>query len=130
MPQDPKDVETAKKIAPAVHAFTQAMVDAGLTTSALIFDEDGSFLIRAGNTDAQGADFVRMHYYLALVIAQLDQMGLQSDLSVVEQMASPSGKDPAEIALRMAQCVLMVPTELVPDRIRTLATEYLDAVGK
>ena len=81
------------------------MADAGLTTSALIFDEDGSFLIRAGNTDAQGADFVRMHYYLALVIAQLDAMGERRDLSVVEQMASPSGKDPAEIALRMAQCV-------------------------
>ena len=49
-----------------------------------------------------------MHYYLALVIAQLDAMGERRDLSV-EQMASPSGKDPAEIALRMAQCVLMVP---------------------
>ena len=129
MPQDPKDVEIAKKIAPAVHTFTQAMADAGLTTSALIFDENSNFLIRAGNTDAKGADFVRMHYYLSLVIAQLDATGVGCDLSVVEQMASPSGKDPAEIALRMAQCVLMEPTELVPDRIRTLATEYLDAVG-
>ena len=72
---------------------------------------------------------MRMHYYLSLVIAQLEAMGEGCDLSVVERMASPSGQDPAEIALRMAQCVLMVPTELVPDRIRTLATEYLDAVG-
>ena len=125
----PEDVEKAKRISPALRELTRKLEAEGLQYSALIFNPDGEFLIRAGNSEHRGADFVRMHYYLALVIAQLDQMGLQSDLSVVEQMASPSGKDPAEIALRMAQCVLMVPTELVPDRIRTLATEYLDAVG-
>lgn len=129
MPQDPKDVEIAKKIAPACHAFTQAMADAGLVTSALIFDNDGTFLIRAGNSDAKGSDFVRLHYYLSLVIAQLDQMGERRDLSVVAGEPATNTQEPTEIALRMAQACLMVPTELIPDRIRTMATEYLDAVG-
>lgn len=129
MPQDPKDVETARKIAPACHAFTQAMADAGLVTSALIFDEDGSFLIRAGNAPQQGAEFVRLHYYLALVIASLDRMGERRDLSVVAGEPATNTQEPTEIALRMAQACLMVPVELIPDRIRTMATEYLDAVG-
>jgi hypothetical protein len=129
MPQDPKDVETAKKIAPAVHAFTQAMADAGLVTSALIFDEEGSFLIRAGNAEHRGAEFVRLHYYLSLVIAQLEAMGEGRDMSVVEPASGGTSQDSGEIALRMATACIQVPPELIPDRIRMLAEEYLTSVG-
>lgn len=130
MPQDPKDVEIARKIAPACHAFTQAMADAGLVTSALIFDEDGTFLIRAGNAPQQRGEFVRLHYYLALVIAQLDMMGERRDLSVVAGEPATNTQDAGEIAAKLALAVITVPSDMMPSRVVDLAHQYLAATGE
>jgi hypothetical protein len=128
--QDPKDVEKARKIAPAVAELTAKLEAEGLQYSALIFDSEGSFLIRAGNSEHKGSDFVRLHYFLAMVIAQLDEMGEARDLSVFTPSAGSQSQGPEEIALRLAQMVLTVPVELVPERIRTAAAEYLISVGE
>ena len=125
MLDDPKDI--AARIQPALHAFTQAMSDAGLTASALIFDPEGAFLIRAGNCDREGADFVRLHFYLALVIAQLHATGQYSDFSVTD---APTGETPASIAAALALACITVPSDMLPDRIRTLAQDYLSSVGE
>lgn len=128
-PNNPKDEEIARKIAPAVEAFTQTMDDNGLMVSSLIFDENGTFLVRAGNAPHQGEAFVRLHYYLSLAISQLDLMGQRTDMSGFAAEAGTQSRVGREIALHLAQSCLMVPPELVPDRIRTLAAEYLDTAG-
>ena len=46
---------------------------------------------------------MRLHYYLALVIASLDRMGERRDLSVVAGEPATNTQEPKEIALRMAQ---------------------------
>lgn len=127
--EDQKHNEIAKKIAPAVHAFTQAMADAGLITSALIFNEEGDFLIRAGNAEHRGQAFINLHAYLALTIAHLDRMGATTDLSVHEPAAGGNSQDPAAIALALATACIQVPSELIPNRIRELAERYLDSLG-
>jgi hypothetical protein len=127
---NPKDVEIGKKIAPALVAFTNAMADAGLMASALIFDESGEFLVRAGNAPHRGVAFVKLHTYLSLVITQLEQMGVQTDLSVVEAEGAPNSQPPAEIALKLALACITCPSDLIPSRVSDLARQYLDAVGE
>ena len=123
--QTPDEKKLAAKIAPAIHAFTQAIADAGLVTSALIFSPEGEFLMRAGNSPHTGGEFVRLHYYLALVIAQLEASGHFSDTSITD---APRTIDPADVALRLATACIQCPSEMVPSRIRELADAYFDAV--
>ena len=75
MAQTPKERELSKKLEPAIKAFVQKVDALGLQTSALIFDPEGDFLIRCGNAPHQGRDLVRLHMYLALIVAHLEAAG-------------------------------------------------------
>lgn len=130
MPQDPKDVETAKKIAPACKAFTEAITAAGLEVSALVWDKEGDFLIKVANVERTGSELVRLHYFLSLVIANLDAMGERRDMSDFTDTSAVAGQVPTEIAHRLALAAITVPSEMIPDRVRALAEEYLKSVGE
>lgn len=123
----PEETTRQNKINPAIQRFVASMDKEGLKCSALIFDPDGGFLIKAGNVEHQGEAFVRLHYLLALVVARLDAAGHCS----VSEQSTPNqaslSRSPEEIADRLTVSLLSMPTELLPDRIVDLAQEYADA---
>jgi hypothetical protein len=127
--QNPNDTEKAKRLAPALAELTRKLEAEGLEYSALIFSPEGEFLIRAGNTKHEGMDFVRLHYYLSLVIANLDAMGLETDLSDVAESAAGNTQDAGEIAAKLALACITVPTDMIPSRVVDLARQYLEATG-
>jgi hypothetical protein len=124
MTQTPDERKLAAKIAPAIHEFTNKIADAGLVVSALIFDPSGEFLIKAGNCQHRGVQFIRLHTYLSMVVAQLDAAGHYNNESITD---APRTVDPDEIAMKLATACIQVPEDLVPSRIRELAIEFLDA---
>ena len=120
----PEETTRQNKINPAIQRFVASMDKEGLKCSALIFDPDGGFLIKAGNVEHQGEAFVRLHYLLALVVARLDAAGQYKKTSF-----SPAAKtqDTQEIADSLAMLLLAMPSEMLPDRVLDLVNEYADA---
>jgi len=123
----PDETTRQNKINPAIAKFVDAMTKEGLQVSALIFDPEGDFLIRAGNVKQQGEAFVKLHYMLSLVTAHLDAQGYYEHTEPSSPSQASLPRDTQEIADRLAMAVLQVPAELLPDRIVDLAQEYADA---
>ena len=119
----PDEKERQTKISPAIHRFVGEMEKAGLQVTALIFDPKGDFLIRAGNVPQQGREFVRLHYLLSLVVANLDAAGHYEKTDVVSGDIS---QDAEQIADRLAVLLLSMPESLLPERIREMAQQYAD----
>jgi hypothetical protein len=67
-----------------------------------LFDETGDFLIRAGNDTRQGAEFVRPHYFLSLIIANLHGHGHFEQ----NEMALPAIDDALTVADRLVLTVI------------------------
>lgn len=127
MAQTPREKELQEKLEPAIRAFVQNVDKLGLQTSALIFDPDGDFLIRCGNAPHTGRDLVRLHYFLSIVCASLEESGHYDRSELSDEGPSPSTPDPQEKADRLVLALLQVPPELIPDRVLDLAREYAEA---
>jgi len=125
MSPDEKTRQT--KINPAIAKFVDAMGKEGLQCSALIFDPEGGFLIKAGNVQHQGEAFVKLHYMLSLVVARLDASGHYERSEPSSSQAASSTHDPQEIADSLAVMLLSMPPDLLPDRVLDLVNEYADA---
>ena len=119
----PEETTRQNKINPAIQRFVASMDKEGLKCSALIFDPDGGFLIKAGNVEHQGEAFVRLHYLLALVVARLDAAGQYEKTS----FSPAKTQDTQEIADSLAMLLLAMPSEMLPDRVLDLVNEYADA---
>ena len=120
----PEEKDKQAKITPAIRDFVSAIEKAGLVTSALIFDPEGDFLIKCGNAPQEGKEFVRLHYFLSLVVAQLDASGHFSRTEV--DLPSDTSENAQNVADRLVMALLSMPAEMLPDRIVTLAQEYAD----
>jgi hypothetical protein len=124
MPQTPHEKELQKKLEPHIRKFVQEVDKLGLQTSALIFDPTGDFLNRCGNAPHEGKDLVRLHYFLSLVCVNLELLG-HYEQSKSEDGPKPS--NPEEIADKLVLSLLQAPSDLIPDRVLELATEYAEA---
>lgn len=127
MAQTPREKELQEKLEPAIRTFVQSVDKLGLQTSALIFDPEGDFLIRCGNAPHQGRELVRLHYFLSLVCANLEEAGYYDRSELSDEGPSPSAPDPQEKADRLVLALLQVPSEMLPDRILELAREYAES---
>lgn len=122
----PDEKERQTKINPAIHRFVGEMEKAGLQVTALIFDPEGDFLIRAGNVPHQGKEFVRLHYLLSLVVANLDAAGYYEVSEAPAPNLASLGQGAEMIADRLAVLLLSMPESLLPERIREMAQQYAD----
>jgi hypothetical protein len=120
----PEEKDKQAKLSPAIRDFVAAVERAGLVTSALIFDPEGDFLIKCGNATQEGKEFVRLHYFLSLVVAQLDASGHYTKDTV--ELGGYSSENAQNVADRLAVALLSMPAEMLPDRIVALAQEYAD----
>jgi hypothetical protein len=123
----PEEKDKQAKITPAIRDFVSAIEKAGLVTSALIFDPEGDFLIKCGNAAQEGKEFVRLHYFLSLVVAQLDASGHYTKDDVDLPADIDTSENSRNVADRLVMALLSMPAEMLPERIVTLAQEYADA---
>ncbi len=123
----PDETARQNKINPAIHKFVDAMDKEGLQVSALIFDPEGDFLIRAGNVEHQGEAFVKLHYMLSLVAAHLDAAGYYKHVEPSSPQQASLPRDTQAIADRLAVLLMSMPPTLLPDRVLDLVNEYAEA---
>lgn len=125
---DEKHQQIQKDLWPQIYALTEKVNSyPGLCITGFIYEPDGEFFLRIGNIDNTGLDLVRIHWTLSQTAAYLESRGQ----GAVVEMEIPKGekqeKTVTEIADRMAELIMSMPPDILPEEVNHAVDDYLHA---
>lgn len=124
--ETPLERHRREQLAPLAYALVQKADELGVMVSSLIFDPEGGFLVRVGNTKLSGPAFAKLHAQLGSIIGELDTMGAGSIVDITGA-AAPGGVSAQSLADELATWSLMLPEDRVDRVVREAAQKYLEA---